>query len=417
MWKWLSAKSEYQQAVFIVNLLSQLSYLRSIFSWPNFLKRAAYDGRAIAVVALFEKGVLRSDIVNLLQELRRQNIYIFGVNTLKLKKNSPEIELFDTYVETFNFGRDFGMYKFAFTYIFKKGWQKICPRLLMLNDSIYFSRKGLANFITDMITSDKDALGATENFEIEHHLGSFCISFSNFTLNHKRFKRFWKNYQRTDVRPKVIKRGEMGLSKALKKIARHQKNFASLYDVNVLRGYLQNKDNIGPALNYSRVSALVHWRRTSPTTILKNFLNRFDLDAAKRSEFKLESEDPQTVLQNQILTPNYKSMFDALEKVSITNRNYFDHDFIEYVRNDIIFVFLAGSQIHQNPCLMLSMGLPIVKMDGFYRGMFLMEDVNNIVAILDEWDEQELFYQLTARPFGGDTLRGWKRAAFLVGLI
>jgi hypothetical protein len=56
-------------------------------------------------------------------------------------------------------------------------------------------------------------------------------------------------------------------------------------------------------------------------------------------------------------------------------------------------------------------------MDGFYRGMFIMEDVMRIINILDESERQQLFFWLTSRPFGEYTLRGWKRAAFLVGLI
>ena len=36
--------------------------------------------------------------------------------------------------------------------------------------------------IEQIITTEIEALGATENHEIEHHLGSFCISIDKNTI-------------------------------------------------------------------------------------------------------------------------------------------------------------------------------------------------------------------------------------------
>ena len=47
--------------------------------------------------------------------------------------------LIDCYIERPNFGRDFGSYKTAFMHLFAQGWHEHCPRLLMLNDSIFYS--------------------------------------------------------------------------------------------------------------------------------------------------------------------------------------------------------------------------------------------------------------------------------------
>jgi hypothetical protein len=63
------------------------------------------------------------------------------------------------------------------------------------------------------------------------------------------------------------------------------------------------------------------------------------------------------------------------------------------------------------------MGLPIIKLDGLYRGIFNVMDVNLITQQLDETEADELEDLLYARPYGGDVLVGWKRSAFMRGLI
>ena len=430
MWGWLTRKLDYQKAVFIINCLSALAFVRSLFSWPTFFKQAPYAEQPIAIVALFEKGILRSDIVALLTELRRQNIYILGVNTLKLQKGSPEIELFDTYVEIFNFGRDFGMYKFAFTYVFKQGWHKICPRLLMVNDSIFFSRRGLAQFITDMMASDKDALGATENFDYEHHVGSFCISYSNFVLNHKKFKKFWYDYRRTDVRPVVIKRGEITLSKILKKIVRHQQSFSALYDVVRFSKILSCENNVSLFLDNVRTSSLVPFRRIDATSIIEFFCRRYDAKlnhhqtmAVKTNLLTSSSSKDQLIsnrddYKNNLFVLRYKDISPAIEKIEILKEGHTENDVAEFVKNCLVDMFISGSQIHQNATILVLMGLPIIKMDSVYRGAFNIEDVYHLVEKLPQPDQDELFQHLLSRPYGANWIySGWKRTAFLYGLI
>ena len=80
-------------------------------------------------------------------------------------------------------------------------------------------------------------------------------------------------------------------------------------------------------------------------------------------------------------------------------------------------VFMEGSQIHQNAAILLAMGLPIIKLDGLYRGMFNLADVRTLTDQLPTDEAEELRALLMERPFGGDTLVGWKRATFMRGYI
>jgi len=63
------------------------------------------------------------------------------------------------------------------------------------------------------------------------------------------------------------------------------------------------------------------------------------------------------------------------------------------------------------------MGLPIVKLDGLYRGMFGIGDVNRILERLGGDDATGFRALIFRRPFGGDTLVGWQRFAFFRGFI
>ena len=76
-----------------------------------------------------------------------------------------------------------------------------------------------------------------------------------------------------------------------------------------------------------------------------------------------------------------------------------------------------GSQIHQNNACFMLIGLPIIKLDGIYRGMFSEIDITNFQKLLKPEYFNELIEILYKKPFGGDVLLGWKQVAFFRGLI
>lgn len=52
-----------------------------------------------------------------------------------------------------------------------------------------------------------------------------------------------------------------------------------------------------------------------------------------------------------------------------------------------------------------------------YHGMFNVYDMQRITHLLKAEEADELERLLMERPYGRVTLLGWKRAAFMVGLI
>ena len=409
----------YPAARVIVTAQSEYQRLRTLGKSPKIHFEEGYDGQPIMLLALYQKGRLRPDVIRLIKTARAQGLYVLGVNTLKLKQPEELRGLIDCYIERPNFGRDFGSYKTGFLHLFARRWEGTCPRLLMLNDSVFYSSRGLDKFIGELATSQTEVLGGTENYEIEYHLGSFCISMAQSVLQSDRFKTYWKGYRLTDVRPAVIKRGEMKLSKTLKRCVSTPTEFRALYSsdrfLNEIRLNTALQDVM---IRDSRTSALVHWPRFGTESVTKMLAGRFIGRRFSLGEKVDISIDPPVKELNEevLLTTRDEFAGYLVRHVHAQSSN------IEELLTDAISAvateaFMTGSQIHQNAAVLLEIGLPIIKLDGLYRGMFNNYDVLRLQKKLNDTEARELSALLLDRPFGGSTLIGWKKAAFMVGLI
>lgn len=224
-----------------------------------------YAGQRIMLLALYEKGQLRPDVVRLIESARAEGLYVLAVNTLKLQDPVALQGLIDCYIERPNFGRDFGSYQTGFMHVFKNNWHETCPRLLMINDSIFFSSERMPKFLNDLMTSEIEVLGATENYDIEYHLGSFCIAMSKSILKNDAILKYWHNYRLTDVRPRVIKRGELKLSKILKRCVSVNDNFNALYSASRYGAAIAQDENLlNFAINSVRTCMLSFLRALCP---------------------------------------------------------------------------------------------------------------------------------------------------------
>jgi len=399
-------------------LLSERARLRARRQRTVVQAEAPYAGQKIVLLALYEKGLLRPDIVRLLQMAREAGHYVLAVNTLRLADPATVAGLIDCYIERPNFGRDFGSYRTGFMHLFARGWERDCPRLLMLNDSVYYNEERLAAFLADMMGSDIEALGSTENFEIEHHLGSFCIAMGAPVLRHALFRRFWRNYRLSDVRPAVIRRGEMGLTRALKRCVSSPEQFGALYGAARFSQAVSTDDGLLDfAVRNTRRSDLVHWRRATPATLAEYVTDRFTLD---RND--LENRNVTLELQNR--PADARSWVTNVTEVEghlrdkLSDPSVFDPKVLrKAIAGLVAEIFMVGSQIHQNGVVLLRMGLPLVKLDVLYRGVFNVEDMNLACEQMSPRDGAELRQLLVTRPYGGHMLFGWKRAAFERGLI
>lgn len=411
----------YPAAYTYIALQSKLNACKSLGKKDQVKFAEPYAGQKIMLMALYEKGRLRDDVIAALAAAKALGIYVIGVNTLKLASPDDYRHCMDCYIERFNFGRDFGSYKSGFSYIYSNGLAEQCPRLLMINDSVFFSKKHISQFLQDMFVDDVEVLGATENFEIEHHLGSFCIAMDNGVLKNTKFKKYWKDYRCSDVRPVVIKTGEMELSKVLKKVISSPDNFRALYDTThaalTLKSDPELLDQVG---QLARSSSLVHWPRFSFSAISKNIVAQYLHSSAVVAGAAVNVEVDQLSSINLQYVSSVSEFHDFLCN-SISSAGELDSSLSETIRNEVIAnciaCFAQGSQIHQNNVFLHRIGLPIIKLDGLYRGMFSERDIEKLAEDLVQSQQEEFRRVMYSRPFGGSVLYGWKRTAFLNGLI
>jgi hypothetical protein len=412
--------------------LSYKNYLISLFK-PDVISvfNSHQKYQSILLIALFEKTYLRKDIIRLLEISKRAGLYVVAVNTRKLSTVFLEEHqhLFDVYISQYNYGRDFASYQKGFKYIFKNKLQQNAERIVMLNDSLYYDADRTPQFLDDMINTPVEVLGATENYEINYHLGSFAISFAKKITNNAKFIKYWKNYKRSDIRPLVIKRGEMGLSKILAKIVSNEFEMKALYNAQRVRSYLNHSlVNLLEYSKYYRNSDLCDWRRVSNVGLLEEFLliTRLSPNREEISGIKSEKQQNSTLVKIQRNNTNIQ-----ISDIHVTNIDdvgiYLDRvsgksteivqEFYEHVISQSVTYSRFGSQIHQNNACYLLMGLPIIKLDGMYRGMFSEKDISNFKELLNLEFFEELIEILYKKPYGEDFLHGWKRVAFKRGLI
>jgi hypothetical protein len=394
----------------IVSAQSFIMRIKVFGKSPKVHFEQSYQGQKILLLALYQKGRLRPDIENLLITAKQLGMYVLAINTLKVLEPNNLKEKIDCYIERPNFGRDFGSYKTGFLHLFKKGWEKQCPRLLMLNDSIFYSKQNLAAFLNQMTNTDIEVLGATENHEIEHHLGSFCISLQASILQHSRFKNYWKHYTNTDIRSKVIKRGEVKLSKTLRRCVSSADQLQACYDLNWLSNYLDNnKELLDRVSDLYRVGNITLWGRSSLKAVSKRIYNKY-----LQMDYNLANIDSKL----SYFVDNPKQLIKAIETCTKeTNLQSLTQRVYEEVKNDLMEYFTASSQIHLNNILLHHLGMPIIKLDVLYRGVFSTEDVVQLASQLSQNEKPSFQKLIFDKPFGGNTLRGWKRAAFYLGLI
>lgn len=405
----------------IVELQSQAQRLKTLREATTCHIECPYEGQPIVLIALYQKGVLRPDLVRFLRVAKAQGLYVLAVNTLRLSDPAALTGLVDCYVERPNYGRDFGSYKAGFEHFFARNWQATCPRLLMVNDSVFYSTRGLDEFVEDLTTTTVEVLGATENYEIEYHLGSFCISMAQNVLTAPRFRTYWDRYRLTDVRPIVIKQGEMKFSRILKRCVSCPSQFHALYNTDrflnemkarpeiqdlILRDSRTGDNTPAPRFDVSNVTKLLSGHR-----ILPRYSNASNIEVALDAPIKDFHEDALIMSRNDL----------ARYLLRHVPENARSKDFDELLGDSLSAVasevFMFGSQIHQNAGILLELGLPIVKLDGLYRGMLNSYDVLRLQKKLDAVEACELSALLLERPYGGHMLVGWKHAAFMRGLI
>jgi hypothetical protein len=405
-------------AVVVLQFQNTIEFLKSLTQRPIICKaESPGPGQPILVVALWKFGPLREDIEKLVATAQRLGFFVLAVNTGK-GQSAQDFEQANYFAQIPNFGRDFASYKFAMQTIYRNNWHKNLSRLVLANDSIFYSEVGLESLLVASLETKLRAMGATENFEIERHLGSFFLSFDPTVFQHKRFIRFWMRYRRSNIRPNVIRRGELGLSKTIKKFT-DPSEFGALFDVGSVSEKFDKQDFAQADKFFSlavRSPGALHWRKSLLPAVAEEWRNRYSAQM-----LKLQSDSKLSVNQLEELFLKAMSLEGLVGEIRRLAARSQEEDVYQTVREialeSILLSTASGSQIHNSCLFFFDMGLPIVKLDLLYRGAASFSDIlkfQNFMSYEEFLQFRGLIFQ---RPFGGDTLTGWRRAAFYRGLI
>lgn len=425
----------------VVMLLSVLDWkmkLKWIFTRDKVLINKPQTQKVHVIFALFEKESFRKDVLNVFKVLKDNGCYISAINTKKIdnKELSENEHLFDRYIERFNYGRDFSSYKSGIKKFFK---YKNCAQtdtLLILNDSVFYGKKNLDSWVKELIDSKVQVTGTTENLEVEHHLGSFTLAVKSKVFNNKVFKNYWKTYPDTDVRSRVIKNGELKFSKILKKCVNNLTEFKAIYNSERFHEFMHSQESAEIKenfINYNRRETLQGLGLQIPTlnlNILLQNMRRYIVEDRDLEESQtLKSRDvSETAFGKSLKILNEKD-FNFISCSSDLKKYFHKNITDEYERSQInakveetivyswLETFRQGSQIHTNCIILPKMGVPFIKLDLVYRGVCLREDIASIEENLDAEESKELISILYSRPFGEVSHYGWRKVAFMNGLI
>jgi hypothetical protein len=407
----------YPNALLVVAALTIKPWFQSKFADDQILRNREWkSGQPVLLIGLWEKGELRADVSRLLKLARKQGAYVVGVNTSRLSNPTSGEDLFDLYIERFNYGRDFGSYKAGILRIQKQIGLSNVPRMLLLNDSVFYLEKETPAFLEKLLSSKIDVLGATENFEIRRHLGSFAISIGNSVLSNPKFLNFWQKYRLSDLRTRVIRKGEMNLTKVLEKCATSDNQFDAIYTVKSVSHFLRaDAKNIDTALTLT-IHSRNHWRKLTMRQVLEAWRQRNLYTVTNQNSGGYINTDSSldTVSAPTTLVAAQKELtrlYPSLDKRAVAA------EVKELTVGALLLTCVSGSQVHQNGLLFQHLGSPLVKLDVIYRGTWSYEDTEKLMTSVSESDRTELARLLYSRAYGEDVLRGWRRAAFMRGII
>ena len=217
--------------------------LHRFYAWSKserVLKQAPYHGGRIAVIALYQSGHARPDILRALLSLRRRGVYTIVVNSSALEDGGARLPC-DCYAERQNYGRDFASYQCGLK--LARQVASDLPDLILCNDSVYYLDLDLDSFWERLFRAPYAVCGATDSREVKPHLMSYCLRFSQDCARSDAFRSYWDRYIATNLRPLTIFFGEIGLSQSLSKAGYSHGALVSTDNLSCMAGVVETSSS------------------------------------------------------------------------------------------------------------------------------------------------------------------------------
>ena len=334
-------------------------------------------------------------VLRAIQMLSELGIHVVGVSNTPMPPG--EIERLKPYLHTFiqrrNFGRDFGGYRRGVLHVLEKHKP---DRLILLNDSLYYARRGLREFFT-ALSGDDAFIGASENHELRRHLGSYALSFGPSVISDPRFRGYWEDYRSTEIRHRVIWSGEAALSKLI------------MQTMKVRPRVIYSIQRLDDALNRADWRQLVNSAAQMPQAYGGQNPLRELVQQARKPKRDANPVSKEELLDSASLTLPLTAD-ELLSQLSTEYRR-------ELQRDLLAFVF-RGSQIHWGSLLLTEyLDMPLIKLDLLLRSIYSVGELGVFASFLDEDEFAEFHTLVTARgePLMHGTLK--QKLMMMTGLM
>jgi hypothetical protein len=354
------------------------------------------NGGTFCVFHLYQRYTLPANIVQAMQLLSELGVRVVAVSNLPLP--ASELERIKPYLHSFiqrrNFGRDFGGYRRGVLHVLD---QHAPERLMLLNDSIFYAQRGLREFFTEMVAADGGFVGASENHEISHHIGSYALSFGPQVLADPRFREYWEAYRSSEIRPRVIWKGEAALSRLVEQTIKVRPRV--IYSLQRLDAALNRASWRELAISASLMPANYHGQ--NPLRTLLHEARKPVRDALPVTRAALLESASLTVP----LSPE-----ELIQDLNSQYRRELQRDLLDYV--------FQGSQIHWGALLLTQyLRMPIIKLDLVLRSIYGLGELDNFAPYLSEEEFAEFHALVTARgePMTHGTLK--QKLMMMTGLL
>ncbi|MDB5540691.1 MAG: lipopolysaccharide biosynthesis protein, partial [Devosia sp.] len=352
------------------------------------------DG-VFCVFHLYQPHGLPANVVNAIALLAELGIRVVAVSNTPLPQS--ELARLRPYLHTFiqrrNFGRDFGGYRRGVLHVLDR---HAPDKLLVLNDSVFYAKRGLREFFTSL-RGEAQFIGASENHELSHHIGSYALSFGSQVIADPHFRRYWQDYRSTEIRPRVIRKGEAALSKLIVQTMKIRPRV--IYSLQRLEGALNRAD----------------WRQlaVSAAQMPQGYFGQNPLRQLVR-EARKPMRDALSVSRAALLDSASLTLpiaeDDLIAEMNTQYRRELQRDLLDYV--------FRGSQIHWGALLLTQyLEMPIIKLDLVLRSIYQIGELGSFAPFLEEDEFTEFHALVTARgvPLTHGTLK--QKLMMMTGLM
>lgn len=188
----------------------------------------------VAIYLIFPLNGVTKSHLNVLQQMVGEDIAPFVISNVPLSNQDRDLLAQYSWriMERPNIGYDFGGYRDGV--LFLREYLPKLRRFYILNDSAWII-DAPQTWFHQVRTLNVDFCGATSHYEVKrvaiekfrnvewvltpnhrnHHYASYALAFGPKVLRDSFFMSFWQRYKLSDDKKRVVRRGEIGLSRSL----------------------------------------------------------------------------------------------------------------------------------------------------------------------------------------------------------